>query len=117
MINLKEELTELLTALIEFLSEYKEQHNVKYFIETLKNMIAIIETIENSELPIECIEQIRKMYKSMFFPRDGLSDFYIMDLDYAYMKRRNDQFSLWIKRIDNLLKVSVTDGGFHKVGN
>ena len=117
MINLKEELTELLTALIEFLSEYKEQHNVKYFIETLKNMIAIIENIENSELPIECIEQIRKMYKSMFFPRDGLSDFYIMDSDYAYMKRRNDQFSLWIKRIDNLLKVSVTDGGFHKVGN
>ena len=117
MNNLKEELTDSLSELIEFLSEYKEQHNVKYFIETLKNIIAIIENIENPELPIECIEQIRKMYKSMFFPRDGLSDFYIMDSDYAYMKRRNDQFSLWIKRIDNLLKVSVTDGGFHKVGN
>mgnify|MGYP000936089767 CR=1 FL=1 len=106
MTNLKEELTDLLTELIEFLSDYKERHNVKYFIETLKNMIAIIENIENPELPtIECIEQLRKMYKSMFFPRDGLSDFYVLDSDDAYMKRRNDQFSLWIKRIDNLLKV------------
>lgn len=105
MTNLKEELTDSLTALIEFLSEYKEQHNVKYFIETLKNMIAIIENIENPELPNECIEQLRKIYKSMFFPRDGLSDFYVLDSDAAYMKRRNDHLSLWIKRIDNLLKV------------
>ena len=104
MTNLKEELTDSLTALIEFLSEYKEQHNVKYFIETLKNMTAIIENIENPELSNECIEKLRKMYKSMFFPRDGLSDFYVLDSDGAYMKRRNDQFSLWIKRIDSLLK-------------
>lgn len=102
MNNLKEELMDSLADLIEFLSEYKEQHNVKYFLETLKNMIAII---ENSELPNECIEQLRKIYKSMFFPRDGLSDFYVLDSDSAYMKRRNDQFSLWIKRIDKLLKV------------
>lgn len=100
----KEELTDSLTALIEFLSEYKEQHNVKYFIETLKNMIAIIQNIENPELPNECIEQLRKMYKSMFFPRDGLSDFYVFDSDAAYMKRRNTQFSFWIKRIDSLLE-------------
>lgn len=105
MNNLKEELMDSLADLIEFLSEYKEQHNVKYFLETLKNMIAIIENIENSELPNECIEQLRKIYKSMFFPRDGLSDFYVLDSDSAYMKRRNDQFSLWIKRIDKLLKV------------
>ena len=105
MNNLKEEIMDSLADLIEFLSEYKEQHNVKYFLETLKNMIAIIENIENSELPNECIEQLRKIYKSMFFPRDGLSDFYVLDSDSAYMKRRNDQFSLWIKRIDKLLKV------------
>ena len=105
MTNLKEELTDSLTALIEFLSEYKEQHNVKYFIETLKNMTAIIENIENPELSNECIEKLRKMYKSMFFPRDGLSDFYVFDSDAAYMKRKNEQFSLLIKRIDNLLKV------------
>ena len=39
MNNLKEELTDSLSELIEFLSEYKEQHNVKYFIETLKNIM------------------------------------------------------------------------------
>ena len=105
MTNLKEELTDSLTEFIEFLSEYKEQHNVKCFIETLKNMIAIIENIENPELPIECIEQIRKMYKSMFFPRDGLSDFYVFDSDAAYMKMRNEQFSLMLERTGNLLKV------------
>ena len=105
MTNLKEELTDSLTELIEFLSEYKEQHNVKCFIETLKNMIAIIENIENPELPIECIEQIRKMYKSMFFPRDDLSDFYVFDTDAAYMKMRNEQFSLMLERTGNLLKV------------
>ena len=105
MTNLKEELTDSLTELIEFLSEYKGQHNVKCFIETLKNMIAIIENIENPELPIECIEQIRKMYKSMFFPRDGLSDFYVFDSDAAYMKMRNEQFSLMLERTGNLLKV------------
>lgn len=100
----KEELTDSLTELIEFLSEYKEQHNVRYFIETLKNMTAIIQNIENPELPNECIEQLRKMYKSMFFPRDGLSDFYVFDSDAAYMKRKNEQFSLLIKRIDSLLE-------------
>ena len=105
MTNLKEELTDSLTELIEFLSEYKEQHNVKCFIETLKNMIAIIENIEKPELPIECIEQIRKMYKSMFFPRDDLSDFYVFDSDAAYMKMRNEQFSLMLERTGNLLKV------------
>ena len=105
MTNLKEELTDSITALIEFLSEYKEQHNVKYFLETLKNMIAIIENIENPELPNECIEQLRKIYKSMFFPRDGLSDFYVLHSDAAYMKRRNDHLSLLIKRIDSLLKI------------
>ena len=104
MTNLKKELTDSLTELIEFLSEYKEQHNVKYFIETLKNMTTIIQNIENTELPNECIEQLRKMYKSMFFPRDGLSDFYVLDSDAAYMKRKNEQFSLLIKRIDSLLE-------------
>ena len=104
MTNLKKELTDSLTELIEFLSEYKEQHNVKCFIETLKNMIAIIETIENPELPIECIEQIRKMYKSMFFPRDGLSDFYILDSDATYMTKCNTQFSSLLNRIDALLE-------------
>lgn len=104
MVNFKEELIELLIDLLGILSEHKQRHNVNYFIGTLKNMIAIIQNIENPELPNECIEKLRKMYKSMFFPRDGLSDFYVFDSDASYMKRKNEQFSLLIKRIDSLLK-------------
>lgn len=104
MVNFKEELMELLVDLLGILSEHKQRHNVNYFIETLKNMIAIIQNIENPEIPNECIEQLRKMYKSMFFPRDGLSDFYVFDSDAAYMERKNEQFSLLIERIDSLLK-------------
>lgn len=105
MTNLKEELTDSLTALIEFLSEYKEQHNVKYFIEILENMISVLQNIGNSQILSETRIQLQKMYKSMFFPRDGLSDFYVLHSDAAYMKRRNDHLSLLIKRIDSLLKI------------
>ena len=105
MVNFKEDLMESLIDLLGILSEHKQRHNVNYFIGTLKNMIAIIKNIENPELPNECIEKLRKMYKSMFFPRDGLSDFYVLHSDAAYMKRRNDHLSLLIKRIDSLLKI------------
>ena len=104
MVNFKEELMELLIDLLGILSEHKRRHNVNYFIETLKNMIAIIQNIENPELPNECIEQLRKMYKSMFFPRDGLSDFYILDSDVTYMTKCNTQFSSFLTRIDDLLE-------------
>ena len=60
--------------------------------------------IENPELPNECIEKLRKMYKSMFFPRDGLSGFYILDSDATYMKKCNTQFSSLLNRIDALLE-------------
>lgn len=66
MTNLKEELTDSLTALIEFLSEYKEQHNVKYFIEILENMISVLQNIGNSQILSETRIQLQKMYKSMF---------------------------------------------------
>ena len=105
MVNFKEDLMESLIDLLGILSEHKQSHNVNYFIGTLKNMIAIIQNIENPELPNECIEKLRKMYKSMFFPRDGLSDFYVFDSDAAYMKMRNEQFSLMLERTGNLLKV------------
>ena len=104
MVNFKEELMELLIDLLRILSEHKQRHNVNYFIGTLKNMIAIIQNIENPELPNECIEKLRKMYKSMFFPRDGLSDFYILDSDATYMAKCNTQFSSLLNRIDALLE-------------
>lgn len=100
----KEELTDSLNALIEFLSEYKERHNVKYFIEILENMIYVLQNIGSSQILSETRIQLQKMYNSMFFPRDGLSDFYVLDSDTEYMRRRNDHLSLLIKRIDGLLK-------------
>lgn len=100
----KEELTVSLTDLIEFLSEYKEQQNVRYFTDILENMISVLQNIGNSQIPAETMIHLQKRYKSMFFPRDGLSDFYVFDSDATYMKRKNEQFSLLIKRIDSLLK-------------
>ena len=44
------------------------------------------------------------MYKSMFFPRDGLSGFYILDSDATYMTKCNTQFSSLLNRIDALLE-------------
>ena len=100
----KEELTVSLTDLIEFLSEYKEQQNVKYFTDILDNMISVLQNIGNPQIPAETMIHLQKRYKSMFFPRDGLSDFYVFDSDAAYMKMRNEQFSLMLERIDSLLK-------------
>ena len=98
----KEELTVSLTDLIEFLSEYKEQQNVRYFTDILENMISVLQNIGNSQIPAETMIHLQKRYKSMFFPRDGLSDFYVFDSNAAYMKRKNEQFSLLIKRLENL---------------
>ncbi|KZX08150.1 hypothetical protein A4224_06245 [Streptococcus oralis] len=104
MTNLKEELTNSLSDLIVFLSSYKEKNNVNNFIGILEEMHFILQSIGNSQIPAETMIHLQKRYKSLFFPRDGLSDFYIMDSDAAYMKRKNEQFSLLIKRIDSLLE-------------
>ena len=100
----KEELTVSLTDLIEFLSEYKEQQNVRYFTDILENMISVLQNIGNSQIPAETMIHLQKRYKSIVFARDCLSDFYVFDSNAAYMKRKNEQFSLLIKRIDSLLK-------------
>lgn len=100
----KEELTDSLTDLIEFLSNYKEKNNVNNFIAILEEMQFILQNIGNSQIPAETMIQLQKRYKSMFFPRDGLSDFYVLDSDAVYMKKRNEQFSLMLEKIDSLLK-------------
>ncbi len=100
----KEELTDSLSELIEFLSNYKEKNNVNNFIGILEEMQFILQSIGKSQIPEETKIHLQKRYKSMFFPRDGLSDFYVFDLDAAYMKRKNEQFSLMLERIDSLLK-------------
>ena len=104
MTNLKEELTNSLSDLIVFLSDYKEKINVNNFIGILEEMQFILQSIGKSQIQAETMIHLQKRYKSMFFPRDGLSDFYVFDSDVAYMKMRNEQFSLLIKRIDSLLK-------------
>ena len=104
MTNLKEELTDSLSELIEFLSNYKEKNNVNNFIGILEEMQFILQSIGTPQIPAETKIHLQKRYKSMFFPRDGLSDFYVFDSDAAYMKRKNEQFSLLIKRIDSLLE-------------
>lgn len=104
MTNLKEELTNSLSDLIVFLSDYKEKINVNNFIGILEEMQFILQSIGKPQIPAETMIHLQKRYKSMFFPRDGLSDFYVFDSDAAYMKRKNEQFSLLIKRIDSLLK-------------
>ena len=105
MTNLKEELTDSLSELIEFLSNYKEKNNVNNFIGILEEMQFILQSIGKPQIPAETMIHLQKRYKSMFLPRDGLSDFYVFDSDTAYMKMRNEQFSLMLGRIDNLLKV------------
>lgn len=104
MTNLKEELTDSLSELIEFLSNYKEKNNVNNFIGILEEMQFILQSIGKSQISAETKIHLQKRYKSMFFPRDGLSDFYVLDSDAAYMKMRNEQFSLMLERIDSLLK-------------
>lgn len=102
--NLKEELTDSLSDLIVFLSDYKEKINVNNFIGILEEMQFILQSIGKTQIPAETMIHLQKRYKSMFFPRDGLSDFYVFDSDAAYMKMRNEQFSLMLERIDSLLK-------------
>ena len=100
----KEELTDSLSELIEFLSNYKEKNNVNNFIGILEEMQFILQSIGKPQIPAETMNQLQKMYKSMFFPRDGLSSFYILDSDATYMTKCNTQFSSLLKRIDALLE-------------
>ena len=104
MTNLKEELTNSLSDLIVFLSDYKEKINVNNFIGILEEMQFILQSRGKPQIPEEKMIHLQKRYKSMFFPRDGLSDFYVFDSDAAYMEMRNEQFSLMLERIDSLLK-------------
>ena len=63
----KEELTVSLTDLIEFLSEYKEQQNVKYFTDILENMISVLQNIGNPQIPEETMIHLQKGTKVCFF--------------------------------------------------
>ena len=47
----------------------------------------------------EYIGLLRRKYNSLFFPREGLSDFYVMDSDSHRMREYNTQLSDLLKEI------------------
>ena len=58
--NLKEELTDSLSELIEFLSNYKEKNNVNNFIGILEEMQFILQSMGNPQIPAETKIQLQK---------------------------------------------------------
>lgn len=52
----------------------------------------------------DAIVRLARIYRSMFFPRDGLGDFYIIDSDREMMKEKNVYLSKLLKELDDLLK-------------
>lgn len=79
---------------------YRSEENVSYFIRTLQEMS---NELEKSEKKDETLKKLRTLYKSMFFPRGGLSDFYILNSDSARMKKYNEQYVFLVKEISDLL--------------
>ena len=67
MTNLKEELTNSLSDLIVFLSDYKGKINVNNFIGILEEMQFILQSIGHPQIPAETMIHLQKRYKSMFF--------------------------------------------------
>lgn len=89
--------------LIVFLKEYMDQPNVKYFLKILSNMEMETAYYMDMEISKNEIVSLGYTYKSMFFPRDGLGDFYVFDSDKEIMKEKNKYFSDLIKELDGLL--------------
>lgn len=67
MTNLKEELTNSLSDLIVFLSDYKGKINVNNFIGILEEMQFILQSIGKPQIPAETMIHLQKRYKSMFY--------------------------------------------------
>ena len=62
----KEELTDSLSELIEFLSNYKEKNNVNNFIGILEEMQFILQSIGKPQIPAETMNQLQKCTKVCF---------------------------------------------------
>lgn len=92
--------------LIVFLKEYTNYHNVHYFLDVLKNLeMTTLYYMDKEIFDDKAVRlELEHIYKSIFFPRDGLGDFYIMDSDRQIMREKNDYFSDLIEELDNLLK-------------
>lgn len=90
--------------LTEFLNGYKDYPNVKYFLNTLNEIEMVSLYYVNQEMPDDIFIDLKHHYKSMFFPRDGLGDFYVNDLDKNIMREKNEYLSKLIKELNTLLR-------------
>ena len=92
-------LHELLRELLEFLRKHRGKQNINFFTDTILDMMDILEYMCQNPDSDEYVSLLRRKYKSMFFPREGLSDFYVMDSDSHRMREYNTQLSDLLKEI------------------
>ena len=92
-------LHELLKDLLEFLQKHRGQQNINFFTDTILDMMDILEYMCQNSDSDEYVGLLRRKYKSMFFPREGLSSFYVMDSDSHRMREYNTQLSDLLEEI------------------
>ena len=92
-------LHELLKDLLEFLQKHRGQQNINFFTDTILDMMDILEYMCQNPDSHEYVDLLRRKYNSMFFPREGLSDFYVMDSDSYRMREYNTQLSDLLEEI------------------
>ena len=93
-------LHELLRDLLEFLKKHRGRQNIYYFTNTILDMMDILEYMCQNPHSDEYVGLLRRKYKSLFFPREGLSDFYVMDSDSHRMREYNTQLSDLLEEIN-----------------
>ena len=98
----------LLRELLEFLRKHRGKRNINYFTNTILDMMDILEYMCQNPDSDEYVGLLRRKYKSLFFSREGLSDFYVMDSDSHRMREYNTQLSDLLEEINQteLLKDS-----------
>ena len=92
-------LHELLKDLLEFLQKHRGQQNINFFTDTILDMMDILEYMCQNPDSHEYVDLLRRKYNSMFFPREGLSAFYVMDSDSYRMREYNTQLSDLLEEI------------------
>ena len=92
-------LHELLKDLLEFLQKHRGQRNINYFTNTILELMDILKMICQNPDSHEYVDLLRRKYNSLFFPREGFSDFYVMDSDSHRMRKYNTQLSDLLEEI------------------
>ena len=92
-------LHELLRELLEFLRKHRGKQNINFFTDTILDMMDILEYMCQNPDSDEYVSVLRRKYKSLFFPREGLWSFYVMDSDSHRMREYNTQLSDLLEEI------------------